>query len=640
MSFLHTIKLYQSIGRIMRNIKSPSSQQPHIVSTVIFILGILLAGLTLKGPIAQAHATRAMVSNSASVIYVSRSATGSNNGTSWADAFTSLETALDAAQPSDEIWVAAGVYTPTKRLVPSDPRSATFELRSGVALYGGFIGVETSQTERDWKAHPVILSGDISETNVITDNVYHVVYSSNVVSATVLDGFTVTRGYADGSIVLQQIGGGMYNAGGSQTIRHSVFSHNYAVFGGGMYNDNASQVLQDVTVQHNTAQRSGGGVMNAQGTAMLIDTVFVSNTTELGDGGAIYNYYANNIRIINSLFVDNVAHKDGGVMFNEITDPILINCTLSRNTSETERTYLYNWGGSHITMTNSILWGNSDALGNNTIFGVADIAYSVVQGGWSGTGNLDSNPQFMDAVKADFRLNSSSPAINAGDSTVSDLPATDLDGNPRIMGAAIDMGAYEAVIGLTGTLNFSPDPIGAGQTITGDIRITNTGVLTLHAILTGTLSPHVVSNAPLTWTTVITPNTTWTQMLTETVESGYRGPVTGTIEVTTLEGPGAVLTATATALVPISGLTATNNSPTNLGNTTILTAAVTAGDVVTYTWSFGDATSGSGTVITHTYPMPGIYTAVVTASNAVSVLTATTSVTITVRLYFPLLIQD
>jgi PKD repeat protein len=71
-----------------------------------------------------------------------------------------------------------------------------------------------------------------------------------------------------------------------------------------------------------------------------------------------------------------------------------------------------------------------------------------------------------------------------------------------------------------------------------------------------------------------------------------------------------------------------------------LTAAVTAGDVVTYTWSFGDATSGSGTVITHTYPMPGIYTAVVTASNAVSVLTATTSVTITVRLYFPLLIQD
>ncbi|CAG0927177.1 hypothetical protein TFLX_00410 [Thermoflexales bacterium] len=601
---------------------------------------MLLAGLALRGPVEQAYAAQVKVNNSASVIYVSWSATGLNNGASWANAFTSLETALDAAQPSDEIWVATGIYTPTERLVPSDPRSATFELRSGVALYGGFTGVETSLTERDWKTHPVILSGDISETNVITDNVYQVVYSSNVVSTTLLDGFTVTGGYADGTVESQRRGGGMRNVGGSPTIQHSVFSHNYAIYGGGMYNDNTSPVLQDVTIQHNTAQRSGGGVLNANGNVLLLNTVFLSNTTELVDGGALYNYYSNDVRIINSLFIDNVAHKDGGAMFNEITDPILINCTLSRNTSEMERTYLFNWGGSHITATNSILWGNSDGLGDNTIFGVATIDHSVVQGGWSGTGNLNSDPQFIDAATGDFRLKASSPAINAGDSTVPALPAIDLDGNPRIMGTAIDMGACEAVISLTGALNFSPDPVGAGQPITGSVHITNTGVLTLHVILTGTLSPHLVASAPLTWTAVITPSATWTQTITGTVEPGYHGPVTGTIEATTLEGPTGVFTATATALVPISGLTVTNSSPTHLGNSTTLTATVTAGDAVTYAWSLGDATSRSGSVITHTYPTPGVYTAVVTASNAVSVMTATTPVTITVQLYLPLLRQD
>ena len=429
MSFFLTTKRYRSTGSMMKNIKSHGPQRLHIISSTILVLGIVLAGLVLISPMAQARASQTVVNNSASVIFVNWSATGLNTGTSWADAFTSLETALDAAQPSDEIWVAAGIYTPTDRLVPGDPRSATFELRSGVALYGGFTGVETARTERDWVTNTVMLSGDIGEPDIVADNAYHVVYSSNVISTTVFDGFTVIAGNASGSTDFQQRGGGMYNAGGSPVIRHSVFTRNYAIFGGGLYNDNTSQVLHDVTIQHNTARRSGGGVMNATGDVLLLNAVFRDNTTELVDGGAIYNYYAHDVRIINSLFIDNVAHKDGGVMFNEVTDPILINCTLSRNTSQAERTYLYNWGGSHITITNSILWGNSDALGDNTIFGAVDIAHSVVQGGWSGTGNLDSNPQFVDAATGDFRLRTSSPALDAGDNTAVLSDTLDLDGD-------------------------------------------------------------------------------------------------------------------------------------------------------------------------------------------------------------------
>jgi len=80
---------------------------------------------------------------------------------------------------------------------------------------------------------------------------------------------------------------------------------------------------------------------------------------------------------------------------------------------------------------------------------------------------------------------------------------------------------------------------------------------------------------------------------------------------------------------PIAGLTATNDSPTSLGQPTTLTATVTGGSDVAYAWQFGDSATGSGAVVSHTYPAVGNYTAVVTASNSVSVVTATTVVTIT-----------
>jgi PKD repeat protein len=79
----------------------------------------------------------------------------------------------------------------------------------------------------------------------------------------------------------------------------------------------------------------------------------------------------------------------------------------------------------------------------------------------------------------------------------------------------------------------------------------------------------------------------------------------------------------------IEGLWATNDSPTPLGSATTLTATITAGSNVTYNWAFGDGDTGSGAVVAHTYPAVGVYTAIVTASNSVSLLTATTPVTIT-----------
>jgi PKD repeat protein len=83
-----------------------------------------------------------------------------------------------------------------------------------------------------------------------------------------------------------------------------------------------------------------------------------------------------------------------------------------------------------------------------------------------------------------------------------------------------------------------------------------------------------------------------------------------------------------TSDTPIAGLTASNNSPTIVGNTTNLTATISAGTNVTYAWNFGDGTTGSGDTVAHTYPSAGSYTAVVTATNSSGSATATTGVTV------------
>jgi hypothetical protein len=126
-------------------------------------------------------------------IYVHDSATGANNGSSWTNAYTDLQSALGAASAGDEIWVASGIYKPTA----TTSRSATFQLSNGVAIYGGFDGTETMLSDRDWTMNICILSGDIGSIGVDTDNSYHVVTGSYTNSTAILDGFRVVDGRAN-----------------------------------------------------------------------------------------------------------------------------------------------------------------------------------------------------------------------------------------------------------------------------------------------------------------------------------------------------------------------------------------------------------------------------------------------------------
>ncbi|MEJ2722644.1 MAG: right-handed parallel beta-helix repeat-containing protein, partial [bacterium] len=131
----------------------------------------------------------------ASRIFVDAVATGAESGASWTDAFTTLQQALAVACDNvTEIWVADGTYTPTG----GDNRDATYQLRSGLTVYGGFAGGENTLSERDIGANAAVLSGEIGSSSPM-DNVYHVVTGSGTDSTAILDGFTVTGGYASGT---------------------------------------------------------------------------------------------------------------------------------------------------------------------------------------------------------------------------------------------------------------------------------------------------------------------------------------------------------------------------------------------------------------------------------------------------------
>jgi uncharacterized repeat protein (TIGR01451 family) len=192
----------------------------------------------------------------------------------------------------------------------------------------------------------------------------------------------------------------------------------------------------------------------------------------------------------------------------------------------------------------------------------------------------------------------------------------------------------------------SPDPVAAGATLTYNLTVANAGPDTATLVsVTDTLPPGVtflsasgsgwtcnhasgqvvctraslpVGTAPNITIQVTAPPTAGTINNSAVVTGGGVDPNPGdnsANESTTVE-------------VAVAGLTAANDSPTLLGQPTHLTATVTAGDPVAYTWDLGDGSTASGALVAHTYPAVGTYTALVTASNQVSLLSASTVVTV------------
>ncbi len=351
--------------------------------------------------------------------YVAPGATGS--GSSWFDS-GDFQTLITDASAGDSVFVKVGTYQPASGF--------SYNMVEGVKIYGGFLGTETSLSQRTLKAN--LAKGDSSILEGNGNSVINNTFASTgpMTSATILDGFTITGGNAG----VSGGGGGIYDKYASPTLSNLVIRNNTAQFGGGVFNVFSSPTLTDVIIRGNSAGANGGGMSNGS---------------------------SSNVALTNVLISGNRANSGGGIFNNSASSPTLINVTISGNTSNTNGGGITNNVYTCIPIiTNSIIYGNV-ASARNGIFNNGNfspkISYCLVQDSTStANGNVNStgiaatdifaSPQ--DASNAptatgDYTLKTGSPAIDMGDNTKVSGISLDLAGNARIYNTTVDLGPYE-----------------------------------------------------------------------------------------------------------------------------------------------------------------------------------------------------
>ncbi|MEI6407820.1 MAG: hypothetical protein WCR52_00420 [Bacteroidota bacterium] len=268
----------------------------------------------------------------AQILFVNQQVSGGlYDGTSWANAYVTLQQALATALPGDQIWIAKGIYKPGD----DNNRERSFALHTGVSIYGGFAGTETQLLQRNPLTNPTVLSGDIGVENLTSDNVYHVVTISGGDSLTVVDGFTIQGGNADGAddggLLARNHGGGIlivpdgFSLAATPIIRNCRFEQNKASRGGAIAGIPLAQFRCIPEIQH---------------------CKFIRNRAE-AFGGALYkeglNLPENPFQIVNCFFQQNYCKQIGGgiAIVNPSDQVRLYGCTFEKDSAKIESGAVY-----------------------------------------------------------------------------------------------------------------------------------------------------------------------------------------------------------------------------------------------------------------------------------------------------------
>jgi len=328
-----------------------------------------------------------------------------------------IQEAIDAAENRDEIVISKGIYY------------------ENINFLGKDITVRSENPDDPEIVEATIINGsqpvDSLSGSVVTMN-------SEEGSGSVLSGLSIKGGV--GTLVLTQghCGGGLFLDGGSPTIRNCIITANqlgleeYQAFrAGGIYCRNSSSFFSDTPTTENAVPGSdnsgGGGVYCEVGSPVIINCVIARNSS----------YY-------------------GGGFYGRVTSATILNCTIAANTAISQGGGVFGSGSAAI-LRNSIVWGNN-ASTYPGIAASADVSYSLIQGGYSGTGNISGDPYFTDLEGEDYHLLSTSLCINAGDPAYfPDTGDKDIDGEDRIFSSVIDIGADEAQAFLDCNENAVPD---------------------------------------------------------------------------------------------------------------------------------------------------------------------------------------
>lgn len=305
-----------------------------------------------------------------------------------------IQHALDMANPDESVLVAGGVYTENLTIARS------------VTIVGG---LDPTTWNRNLSVFESIILGapSLPLSQRMLQDLHPVVEVVEDTATVVLDGLSLTGGYG-------VFAGGVQAGNATVTIRNCYIHDNRAVgteesqagaavvaFNGG------GLTIENSRLQRNTIDTQGGaaGVRTHSAPLHLVNCVVSDNRGDM-------SVHANGpVTIVHS----TIANGDGGILINP-PDP------------------------AQLHILNSIVYGTDWAIGHEGE-GVADVRYTLVEGGYDGEGNIDADPQFVDAANGDYRLQTSSPAVNAGTPNYPDALTTDLEG--RVRDWQPDLGAYE-----------------------------------------------------------------------------------------------------------------------------------------------------------------------------------------------------
>lgn len=428
----------------------------------------------------------APVSGWGAVVHVKTNGNDALPGTSWQEAKKSVGAAIAAASGETEIWVAAGTY------------SGHWTLKPGLQLYGGFQGHETALAERNWRTNLSVLWGTTNRA---------VITVTNSGPNTRLDGFTIGGGNGIHGGGIAMVGSGPVIANnvirnnmtdgvgagisvwGFQLVSslEAYFPHitnniivenqslNSEGDGAGIGVVGSSPLIAWNVIARNTATRNGGGIACWRHSLPIIANNFIQAnsasydemTLSTGGGGIFCSATDLDGRpisgavsaplILNNVISANGARHGGGMV---VIDSLIRAATILNNTVVANNGAGIFWANTWPTNANNVvafnavgfergLAGTSDAvIQHNNVFGNSVLGVAADYRGTadrSGTnGNLAADPQFANGALGDYHLQPGSPCVNAGSAAlaITDLP--DLDGETRVQGGTIDIGADES----------------------------------------------------------------------------------------------------------------------------------------------------------------------------------------------------